>query len=328
MYEDGQDALLPLAGWESDNEWNGFIPFDELPSVVNPEKGYIATANNKIVGEDYPYHLSNVWASPYRYERIEEMLEEKDDFSVDDMAQMQMDEKNLQARDFVPLLLEWLPQEGLSETENEAVALLKEWDFRDNVNAPEPLIYHHWLHAVEEMVFKEDIPEEVMGLLGRRGQLLDSLIRKGEDSIWIEEQGGWSQILSETFTETITDLAEEYTDDVATWKWGDFHKVYFEHPLSDQHAILKFLFNRDNPLGVGGSENTVMTASYDAETGIVNHGAAWRFIMDGADYANGYHHVSLGQSGHFWSDWYHDQLLGWLGKWRLSCHKYRTTNWL
>ena len=93
MYEDGQDALLPLAGWESDNEWNGFIPFDELPSVVNPEKGYIATANNKIVGEDYPYHLSNVWASPYRYERIEEMLEEKDDFSVDDMAQMQMDEK-------------------------------------------------------------------------------------------------------------------------------------------------------------------------------------------------------------------------------------------
>src|SRR5699024_9108130 len=68
IYEDGKDALLPLPGWEADAEWQDFIPFDELPRVVNPDKGFIATANNKITPENYPYHISNVWAQPYRYE--------------------------------------------------------------------------------------------------------------------------------------------------------------------------------------------------------------------------------------------------------------------
>src|SRR5699024_12575707 len=72
IYEDSKDALLPLPGWEAETEWQEFIPFDELPRVVNPDKGFIATANNKIAGDDYPYHISNVWAQPYRYERIYE----------------------------------------------------------------------------------------------------------------------------------------------------------------------------------------------------------------------------------------------------------------
>lgn len=311
IYEDGKDALLPLEGWESENEWDGFIPFDELPTVVNPEKGYIASANNKVVGDDYPYHISNVWGAPYRYERIVELLEENNEFTVNDMVTIQMDDHNLQAREFVPLLLDWLPEEGLNEIEKEAVSLLESWDFHDDVNAPQPLIYHRWLHAIEDIVFAEEIPDEVMNLVGKRGQLLDALIRKGEASNWMEERGGWSEVLSESFTKTITALVNEYGEKVERWKWGDFHKVYFEHPLSDQHPVLKFLFNRDDPLGVGGSENTIMAASYDAETGIVNHGASWRFIMDGADFSNGYHHVSPGQSGHFWSDWYHDQLIDW-----------------
>lgn len=310
IYEDGKDALLPLEGWKSENEWDGFIPFDELPTVVNPEKGYIATANNKIVGDEYPYHISNVWAAPYRYERIVEMLEESDEFTVNDMVRMQMDDLNIQARDFVPLLLEWLPKDDLSAIEKEAVNLLAEWDFRDYVNAPQPLIYHRWLHHIEEMIF-EEIPDEVMDLVGRRGQLLDSIIRKGDASVWVAEKGGWSDVLSTSFSETIRSLVNEYGEKVERWKWGDFHKVYFKHPLSDQHPILKFLFNRDDPVGVSGSENTIMAASYNAETGIVNHGASWRFIMDAADFANGYHHVSPGQSGHFWSDWYHDQLIDW-----------------
>src|SRR5690625_4271814 len=82
IYEKGEDALLPLPGWDERYEWKGFIPYDELPKVMNPEKGFIATANNKVVGDDYPYHISNVWAQPYRYERIAEAGSRRDRKSV------------------------------------------------------------------------------------------------------------------------------------------------------------------------------------------------------------------------------------------------------
>src|SRR5699024_8828398 len=95
VYENADDALLPLEGWKAENEWQGYIPFDELPTVINPEKGFIATANNKIAEEEYPYHISHVWAQPYRYERIAEVLAAGEKFTVEDMKALQMDQTNL-----------------------------------------------------------------------------------------------------------------------------------------------------------------------------------------------------------------------------------------
>src|SRR5699024_6519129 len=114
-YDDGDDALLPLPGWEEKYEWDAFIPFDALPRVVNPDKGFIATANNKIAGDDYPYHISNVWAQPYRYERIYEVLEDKDDLTVEDMEELQMDATDLTAREFVAVFQEVLQGTDLTE---------------------------------------------------------------------------------------------------------------------------------------------------------------------------------------------------------------------
>src|SRR5699024_10514699 len=98
----GIKSCHSVSGWEAETEWQDFIPFDELPRVVNPDKGFIATANNKIAGDDYPYHISNVWAQPYRYERIYEVLESNDELTLQDMEDLQMDPTNLRAREFVP----------------------------------------------------------------------------------------------------------------------------------------------------------------------------------------------------------------------------------
>jgi len=129
IYDSSDDALLPLPGWEEEKEWQGFIPFDELPKVINPDKGYIATANNKVVGGDYPYHISNVWAQPYRYERIAEYLEGSDVLTIEDMEDLQMDFLNLQAREFIPLFIDALAETELKPNEEKALELLKDWDF-------------------------------------------------------------------------------------------------------------------------------------------------------------------------------------------------------
>ncbi len=314
IYENGEDALLPLAGWEAENEWKGFIPFDELPRVVNPEKGYIATANNKITGDSYPYHISNVWAQPYRYERISEVLEAGTNLTAEDMMALQMDIKNLRAREFVPLFAETLSGTDLTDTEQQAIQLLRKWDYEDDVESSQALLYHHWMEEIENRLYK-DIPRNMMGMFSGKGQTTDELLRtalRGDTSIWVEEEGGIEGLLGETFSKTIEKLQEEYGDAINEWRWGDYHQIQFVHPLSGINPVLAFFFNNEKPMEVGGSSVTPMAASYEKKTGMVDHGASWRFVIDSNDMEKGYHIVGPGQSGHFKSDWYDDQLEDWV----------------
>jgi len=314
IYDNSEDALLPLPGWDSTYVLNDYIPFDELPTVVNPEKGFIATANNKVVGDNYPYHISNVWAQPYRYERIAEVLESNDSLSVEDMMDLQMDQTNLQAREFVPIFLEVLEQSNLSQTESVAVSLLEDWNYVDEVNIAQPLIFHHWMDEIEAILYQE-LPDGVMDLFNSRGQTTDELLRhaiSGDGSIWVEDNGGIESVLHLALQNTLNKLTLEYGDDMHTWEWGDYHQVAFLHPLSAVHPVLAYFFNNEDSMPVGGSSVTPMAAAYDTGTGEVDHGASWRFVIDMNDPSTGYHIVGPGQEGHFKSDWYHNQIDDWV----------------
>src|SRR5699024_273599 len=89
IYENETDSLLPLSGVDNDYELTAYIPFDELPKVVNPDNAYIPTANNHITPEDYHYHISNMLAQPYRYDRISEVLEASDNLTLEDVTELQ-----------------------------------------------------------------------------------------------------------------------------------------------------------------------------------------------------------------------------------------------
>ncbi|WP_082684255.1 penicillin acylase family protein [Lentibacillus amyloliquefaciens] len=311
IYDKAEDALLPLEGWKKENEWEGYIPFDELPTVINPDKGFIATANNKIVGEeDYPYHISHVWAQPYRYERISEVLSAGESLTADDMKALQMDQTNLQAREFVPFFMEVLEGQDLTAEQNEALKLLSDWDYTDEKHAPQPLIFHRWMNEIEAILYDDELPNEIMELFGGKGQTTDELLRKGDESIWIQENGGLQEVLQTSLNNTLNQLRDEYGSTMDDWQWGAYHQVQFDHPLSEISPFLAFFFNRENPIPVGGSSVTPMAASYDAASGIVNHGASWRFVMDTAE-AKSYQLVAPGQAGHFRSEWYHDQMDDW-----------------
>lgn len=315
IYEDGKDALLPLNGWEAENEWQDFIPFDELPAVVNPEKGFIATANNKITPDSYPYHISNVWAQPYRYERIEEVLEPEDNFTVEDMQSLQMDQTDLRAREFVPFFEEILRDTELTEQEQEALNLLADWDFTADKDKPQPLIFEHWMQEIENEIYEGEIPDTMRGLFSTESQSIDNMLRLARDggrSIWLDENGGIENVLSSSLQSALEKLTEDYGEDMSTWAWGDYHQVQFNHPLSGVSPFLAFFFNNEDAIPVGGSGVTPMAASYNSETGVVDHGASWRFVIDTNDMNAGYHIVGPGQDGHFRSEWYHDQMSDWV----------------
>ncbi|MGR3763967.1 penicillin acylase family protein [Rossellomorea sp. NS-SX7] len=308
------DGLMPAPGWDPDYEWKGFIPFDELPSVVNPEKGYIATANNKVIDDSYPYHISHHWAQPYRYMRIAQYLEQKDDLTIQDMKDLQMDQINLHAAEFLPNLLKDMKEKELSSEQKQALEILEVWDYKDDKSQAAPLLFHSWMNILSMDMFKKEIPEEMMDLFEGRQSIVDEMLRRahiGDVSPWFEPFGGYQAYLQESLGKAIKELEDKYGPSMDEWKWGDYHKVYFEHPISSASPVLEWFFNRKDPAPVGGSRVTVQAASYN-QKGIVNHGASWRFVIDAANLSEGYHIVGPGQAGHFKSEWYDNQVDAWV----------------
>lgn len=307
------DAQLPVPGNSSEYGWDGYVPYDELPTVVNPKEGFIATANNEVVDEKYPYHITKFWAQPYRYERIAEVLREGDDFTADDMMDLQMDQKNLHAGEFLDSLIGSIEKMDRKGSYKEILALLKGWNQVDSVDAPQPLVFHKLMKQLPVTMFASDMPADVYEFMPGKPQLTDQFLRNaynGDPSTWVEEYGGVDQWVFDAFEKSMASLKEDYGDNYEKWQWGDFHQLVFPHPLSSASPVLaRFLDPEKQP--VGGSGITVQAASFK-DDGSANHGASWRFVADLDDLSKAYHIVGPGQSGHVKSQWFHDQADDWV----------------
>nr|WP_264739526.1 penicillin acylase family protein [Cytobacillus firmus] len=305
------DGLLPVPGWLDEYGWEGYIPYDQLPKAINPREGYISTANNKVMDESYPYHISHDWAQPYRQMRIQEFLNSKDDLTADDMMSLQMDQKNMQAKEFIPVFLSKI-REPSSNLEKEALYVLSKWDYNDSKDDAAPLIFNLWMKSISDVLFEDQISPKMRKLFKGQKQAVDELLRNaanGRESRWIEEKGGLEKVLSRSLSSAVKKASELQGNNLSEWTWGDYHQLAFSHPLSSVKP-LNFLFNREGRIPVGGSSVTVQAAA-NKEDGTVNHGGSWRFVMDTQNMNTAYHLVGPGQSGHPLSPWYHDQMNGW-----------------
>ncbi len=167
------DGRYPVPGWTDDFEWKEYIPFEKLPSVFNPESGYIVTANNAVVGDDYPYLISSEWDYGFRAQRIVEMIEEKNNgITIADVQKMQTDNKNLIAENIVPILLQLPLQNNRLE---KVRLLLAKWDFQQNTDSTAGAIFEaFWKHLLAN-TFADQLPQ---GYLPRGGSRWFELIRQ------------------------------------------------------------------------------------------------------------------------------------------------------
>ncbi len=305
----GQDALLPIEGWTGENEWTGYIPFTELPRTINPEKGYISTANNKVTDDRYPYHISHDWAQPYRQMRIDDVLSSESDLTSEGMKDLQMDQLNLQAEEFLPKFLEEISEDN----ENAAIGVLRDWNYIDDKDMAAPLIFQLWMTEISDTLFDDEISDEMLSLFRGKKQAVDQLLRKtlkGEESRWVEEKGGIKKVLETSLTKAVVKGKELQGGHLSNWKWGDYHQIQFRHPLSSV-SPLQYVFNYKGAVESGGSSVTVQAAAYN-NLGDINHGGSWRFVADLSDLSKASHLVGPGQSGHLGSEWYQNQMKDWV----------------
>ena len=311
------DGALPVPGWTGEYEWEGFIPFEELPYTYNPESGYVVTANNRVVGQDYPYLIADVFAYGYRAGRIVELIENASGpITLETMQRIQADNKNLNAETLVPLLLQ-LPVND--ERGRRALALFEGWDYQQHMDsAPAALFEVFWKNLLAA-TYWDDMPEEFRPGGGDRWYtVMDQLVEQPEAAWWDDKSTAEAEdsqvILSRAFAAAVEELSAAQGNDPARWNWGDLHTLVF-HNESLGGSPLGFLFNR-GPYRVSGGPDLVNATRWSAEepenTYAVTTLPSMRMIVDLGELENSLSIHTTGQSGHP----YHTHYIDMADRWR------------
>ena len=312
-------SMLPRPGNNSDYDWRGKVPYEEMPFLYNPENGIISTANNRTIDEEFPYYISGLWADPSRAKRIKNRLNQEDLLTLDDMKSIQLDQTNEFAKEVVPLILD----RGAGKYDvgtQRAVKFLKEWNFVEDVNSEAGLVFHTFISELIKNIYKDEMEligdeyyKAYAGLKYMTNRKLREILR-GEYSSWVDDIGTVEKI------ETIDDLvvrslngayqyiAKTYGDNWSNWKWGDAHSLTHKHTLGDI-AILDYLLSLDvGPYRSGGSEGSPNAGGYSRHKPFKQtSGASMRRIVDFSNMDETQFILPTGQSGLPNSPHYSDQ---------------------
>lgn len=322
-------GLLPVPGWTGEYEWTGWIPHERLPHVFNPASHFVASANNRVVGDDYPYFLTLDHANGYRAARITALLTEKEKLSPDDFARIHCDFYCAPAKPFVAHLLTLTPRDDFQAR---ALAALKAWDYHLTADSVAGGIYKTTEYFALRRLFADklgnDLADHYFGvglhpliaaitLYYDRSLVKMAEILENEHSDWYTDAATGqkrtrAEVLSLALSDAIAALRQHYGDDLSKWAWGNLHQATFNHTLGVQKPLDK-IFNRPaRPLG--GDPNTVWQAAYIPAFPIrqVHFAPSWRQIIDLADWDNSRAVHLPGQSGHPASPHYDDLITPWL----------------
>lgn len=160
--EKGDDGRFPAPGWDSTYQWTGYLDQDELPFELNPQRGYIVTANQAVVDQEYPYTLTTDWGYGARSQRITDLIQSKIDdggkISTDDMRQMQLDNSSEIAKLLVPQLLKL----NLADKDvREAQKLLEGWDYTQDADSAAAAYFNSVWRNILKLAFGNKLPKEL-----------------------------------------------------------------------------------------------------------------------------------------------------------------------
>jgi penicillin amidase len=309
----GNDGTMPVEGWISANDWTGdYVPFDGLPSVLDPEEGFVATANQAVVGEGYPYLLTHDWDYGYRSTRIRDALEAEGELSVEEMASLQLDSVNPMAETLVPYLLDI---ESLrSPYYRNAQDLLRDWDFTSPADSAPAAYFNVVWRKLLELTFHDELRQRTWPDGGDRWfevvtRMLSEPAGPWWDDVGTEEVETRDDILRAAMIEGRDELTRRQSRAPRRWTWGFLHRMNLHHAALGGSGVapVERLFNRDG-WEVGGGSSVVDATSWIAAEGYeVTAAPSMRMVVSLADWDDSRWINLTGVSGHPASSHYSDQ---------------------
>jgi penicillin G amidase len=319
----GHTGMLPIDGSTTEYMWRGFIPYDELPTIYNPERGFIVTANQNVVplvyydqladrlgaefGDDAQYEFGYHFAAGYRARRITDLITQSDNHTVESMRNIHADTFNAGAQVVVPALINL---QGL-DVPADVVTWLSTWDLQNHADSGQAALYEMTWREIRQRVWGDELGETPLSgeLYTAIRILLDEPNNPWWDDVTTEASETRDDILRSAFSagyaRTVTALGTDYK----AWKWGSLHTATFvSNPLGlSGIGVVESLVNA-GPVAIGGGPEIVNAVSYEPEDFGATNIPSMRMIVDFAEFEHSEWITTTGNSGHPSSQHYRDMI--------------------
>jgi penicillin G amidase len=295
---------VPVPGDTDDYEWTGYIPFEQLPQVFNPESGFIVTANARITGPNYKPYITDHWEEPYRTARIYDLLHDKRDLRPEDMLKIETDtysyphlflaEQLVAAAKAVP------PKD---ERARKLIDESKNWNGMADANSPVVSFLDESLSQALHLILEPHLGNEIAQYHWRRVAFLQRVLTE-RPARWLPaDYKNYDELLSAAADLAVKRLEEKTNDkDPDDWAWKKFNYLDMLHPIGRDGLLKKLLSITSQPQS--GTEWSPRAASR-------HHGPSERFVANPADWDQSIMLITGGESGQAGSEHYRDQFPYW-----------------
>jgi penicillin amidase len=313
-------GTLPLPGWSQDAQWAADpIPFDEMPHCLNPDAGFVASANNKPIADDNGPYLGIDWVDGYRYARIVEVLKGRRNWDLPAMLALQLDELSIPWREMREIVLT-TPVE--TQEAQEALDLLRSWDGVVAAESPAATVYELFVADMLSRMARAKTPNAFVwatrkgfhmlfpySMFGiRQLSLLVTLLRQ-QPAGWF--QPSWQTEIGDALAQAVRSLRAKCGPSPDQWGWGSVRPVVLVHPLGIRQPLAK-IFNI-GPFPWGGDGQTIAQTGRVLTDPMANSTlvANLRMVIDVGNWEENSFVLAGGQSGNPLSPHYADQLELW-----------------
>ena len=317
----------PFPGWTGENEWVGYVKPSEKPFLFNPSRSFVATANNRVVGSNYPYYLSVDYASGFRAARIKELLSKRNKVTKADFKALQGDLKCIPAPQFLGAVKEIKVK---NVEARKLLELLRDWNQVLGPDSVGGAIYAVLFYRMLENTFRDEMgpladqffgvgltPVQPINCFVQHSRVILQRLMQDPESPWFDDVNTTDRenlvhILEKSLSETAFFLEDKLGPDTSAWRWGGIHRVKFEHPLGRVKPLDR-LFNL-GPFEGGGHFCTVLQSAVlpGMDFDLKGWTPSNRHIYDLKDWDQSLGAIAPGQSGMLGSPHYDDQVDMWL----------------
>jgi penicillin amidase len=321
-------AYKPVDALDQTQSWSGYIPYNELPSVQDPQGGVLATANARVTQDDYPYFLNGDWIDAYRVERINRLLANRKGLRLSDMFTIQTDVHSEFDLMLAQRLAYALDHASTAVTHNDprlrqAADLLRKWngDLSPSSSAAAivttthtslwpmllvPQIERYDAHRAGKSKTQSARSVSALYTWGERTTALEQLLQHTPKRWLPPNVASWNDLLADAVILALQ--ANHAPSDLTAWHYGTVHPVEIAHPVFGSHSLLSRLLGVSTGSGLqpnGGDGNTIQ------QTGL-HFGPSERFTADLSSTETNTMTITTGESGNPASPWYLDQFSSWL----------------
>ncbi|WP_419701384.1 penicillin acylase family protein [Mucilaginibacter sp. NFX135] len=291
-----------LDGTDPADDWHGWIPFEQDPTVKNPPRGFVSSANQSSTDSTYPYYINWSFAQYERGKRINDRLTIMQKATVDSMRILQTDTYSIRAQDILPAMLKYVDASKLDQTQSEALSMIKSWNKDFSINSTGASIFNAWWIKMYKMIWSDDFAAKDLQENYPSVDRTEQLLLKEPNSKWFDDirtptKETRTDIVTLAFKTAINDLTHEYGKPGEKWQWGSVKKMEIKH-LTRQEA-----FSSGN-FATGGTGSTINALNN-------GHGPSWRMVVQMGPTVKGYGILPGGESGNPGSFFYDDMLKTW-----------------